>query len=313
MQFRRWFIRALLAVTVLPAFAEGAIAQTAQAGPGTSEIPRTLDGHPDMQGVWDNRWRTFLERQPGVAVGALDAAGARQLEEQQAAQFRQLPGNGNPESDQDMTTLVPVRGEYRTSLIIDPANGRVPWRPDARPIPRDLINGAVNGPEERAPSERCIATPSFPLLPLPSNGYIQIIQPPGLVLMRPEALSDLRLLVPGRTGSQETVSRWEGDNLVVETRSFAPETHWVIPMTLVGFGPATSVRETFTPVSPDEILYRFTVTDETLYSQPWTVETTWVRSPNPVLEYACHEGNYALSNILMGGRVRDAQREGASR
>ncbi|HEV7692636.1 MAG TPA: hypothetical protein VGO52_17495 [Hyphomonadaceae bacterium] len=293
---------------LLPVLFESAIAQTPAA---PASLPRTAEGHPDLQGVWEFRWRTLLTRPPGAPV-SLPPAGVGPFIERQLEVFRALPGNGNPESDTDLTTLVRVHGEYRTSLIVEPADGQIPWLPGRQPPPLTpaLMDAIVTDPEQRAPNERCIATESFPMIPIPTNNYVQIVQPPGAVVMMPEALGHVRRLAPGavRQASPDVLSRWEGDALVVESRNFTPDMRFTQPGTLVGFSPASSVVETFTPVSADEIFYRFTVTDTTLYSRPWTVETTWIRSDHSLFEYACHEGNYALTNILLGGRVREVRK-----
>jgi len=296
-----WVVRLL----ALPVLTEAAMAQPPEAEP-PSPISRMADGRPDLQGVWEFRWRTFLVRPPGAPAIARDAAEADLMVERQKTFFRALPGNGNPESDLDLTTLVRVNGEYRMSLIVDPPSGQIPWLESERmalPRPTDK---PIDDPEERAPNERCIAMQTFPVIPIPTNNYVQVIQPPGAVVMIPEALGEIRRLAPGVAREDADVSsRWEGDTLVVESRNFFPALRFTQPMTMVGFSGATSVRESFTPVSRDEILYRFTITDPTLYSHPWTVETAWVRSRERLFEYACHEGNYALTNMLQGGRARD--------
>jgi hypothetical protein len=300
-----WTLRLL----ALPFLCEAAIAQQPPAAPPAAPAPisRSADGHPNLEGVWEFRWRTFLARPPGMPA-VVDAAGARAAEAGQIAFFRSLPGNANPESDTDFTTFVRVRGEYRTSLIIDPPDGQLPWTEAARPPAGPPPDVPVNNPEERAHNERCIASAGFPVIPVPTNNYIQVIQTPDTLVFIPEALGDVRRLSPGaEPAAADVKSRWEGDTLVVETRNFGRFMRFTQPGTMVAFSPATTVRETYTPVSADEITYRFTVTDPTLHTRPWTAETTWVRSRDRLYEYACHEANYALTNMLKAGRVRDGR------
>lgn len=286
---------------LLSALSEAAIAQSPPP-PAAVTLPRTADGHPDLQGVWEFRWRTFLVRMPGTPAKLRDEADADKLVARQIAGFRAQPGNTNPESDQDVTTLLKIGGEYRSSLIVDPPDGQIPWLPGKRPGMPPM--GSVDNPEERARAERCIAMPNVPVIPIPSNSFIQVIQPPGAVVMIPEALGQIRHTVLGTQG--DVRSRWEGDTLVVESRNLTPDQRFTQPITIVGFSQATTVSETFTPVSANEIIYRYTITDPTLYARSWTAETVWARSTHRLFEYACHEGNYALANILMGSRVQDA-------
>jgi hypothetical protein len=146
----------------------------------------------------------------------------------------------------------------------------------------------------------------------PTNAYIQIVQPPGRVMIMAETMNEVRELKPGEAAKTpgfaswrgDAVSRWEGDTLVVETRNMRDEVRFA-PLTYVVLSPQSVIVERITPVSKDEFRYSYTVSDTVLYARPWSAETTYVRSAAKTYEYACHEGNYALANILSGGREAD--------
>jgi hypothetical protein len=300
-------LRKLALAVCLAASSEAAIAQSA------ATLSRTPDGHPDLQGVWESRWATMLERPPGVATLQVDPQTAAVMNQAGIKLRGNLPGAANPESDMDYTALVMVDGEYRTSLIVDPPNGRLPYTPEGLRLRRAWQPDTLDNPEERTTGERCITGGRAPLLPIPTNSYIQIVQPPGLVVVQAEAMNELRSIPIGRPGNVsafpnfmgDAAGRWEGDTLVIETTNARPDIRWSPPGSIVVVQPQTRIIERFQPVSQREIRYSFTVTDPVVYAQPWTVETTWIRSDSRVYEYACHEGNYALVNILRGGRELD--------
>lgn len=292
----------LLAPTPLIMSTEAAIAQTA------APIHRLPDGKPDLQGVWEARWRTMLERQPGVKglvmppdqVAGYLAAG-------EAGRARR-PGHSNPDSDFDMPyRMLQVRGEYRTSLIIDPPDGKMPLTDEGKRRAA-LANGdRADNPEDRLFHERCIAGQGrAPMVAPPTNAYIQIVQPPGAVMVLSEILGEVRAVRPGEpaaakpfpTFNGDADARWEGDTLVVTTRNMRDDSRFAGPFIVLMLSPQSVVEERFTPVDADSFVYRYTLSDPLLYRQPWTAETTYLRSPGRLYEFACHEGNYALTNIL---------------
>jgi hypothetical protein len=150
---------------------------------------------------------------------------------------------------------------------------------------------------------------------VPTNSYLRIIQSPGHVVLHMEALDDVRILpIGGKHGPDavldlqgDSIARWEGDMLVVETRNFRADdpVRFSPPMSVVFLSATTTVTERFNRVSDDEIVYTYTVTDPALYTRPWTAETSFVRTSARMFEYACHEANYSLTNILRGGRIAD--------
>jgi hypothetical protein len=275
--------------------------------------------HPDLHGVWESRWLTPLERPPGVDQLSVDKAKAIEV----AASIEKLlagrPAHANPDSDMDFVpALVEVNGQYRTSLVVDPTNGVIPYNADGQ----RQLNAAFertsgyDNPEERIDSERCTAgNGRAPILSPPTNAYIQFIQTSDTVVIWAEALSDLRILPLGGNlstglGGLQGVSstRWDGDTLIVETSGFRLGDDLRIMPTggAILLSPETTITERFRRMSDLELLYSFTVSDPGIYTAPWTAETVYRRTDQPVYEYACHEANHSLANILLAGRARDA-------
>lgn len=262
---------------------------------------------------------TPLERMPGADAVSVDADEARKLVAGYHEDMALRPGHANPDSDMDLTGLAPVDGKFRTSLVIAPDTGRIPFTPKAEAAIEALFSSeGLDNPEERDASERCIAGGGrAPMLVPPSNGYMQIVQTPAHLVLLSEGLNDLRI-VPfdgvkrdARITSPHGLStaHWEGDVFVVETTGFRADDTFRIapPQGILMLSPESVVVERFTPISKDEFRYRFTVSDAALYKAPWTAETTYVRTGEPLYEYACHEANYSLANMLQGGRRIDLQ------
>lgn len=302
--------RCLIAVW-LAVSTEAAIAQT-------PDLPRMADGKPDLQGVWESRWFTLFERMPGMPaeIAEEDMPGFIALGKASRAS---RPGNANPDSDiDDVPQLVKVGGTYRTSLIIDPPDGRLPFTAEGRKRANGLHLNSADQPEHRTESERCLVGQGrAPMISPPTNAYIQIVQPPGRMMIMAESMNDVRELKPGSAQVSafpsfrgDAASRWEGDTLVIETRNMRDEVRFA-PLTYVVISPQTVIVERIAPVSVTEFRYSYTVSDPVLYTRPWSAETTYVRSASKTYEYACHEGNYAMTNILRGGR--EADRRAATR
>jgi hypothetical protein len=210
-----------------------------------------------------------------------------------------------------------VVGTRRSSLIVDPPDGRIP------PLTADATTreaerrrmagrrGPADGPEDRSLWERCI-TRGMPesMLPAGYNNNIRIVQSSTHVVIFLEMIHDTRIVpLDGRphlsAGIRQWLGdargRWEGDTLVIETTNFSDRTSFR--------GARTGLRlvERFTRLDKDRLSYRFTVEDPSTWTAPWTVEVPMVRSDGNLYEYACHEGNYGLRNILRAGRVADAE------
>ena len=316
----------LLAAT--PAAAQVAEADAGDSDPWTPS--RTPWGHPDLQGIWDSKTQTPLERSAEHADRAFlteeeVAALERQTREAVGRDERAVPG-----------TVADVEGAYnnafstfhatrvvetgRTSLIVDPPDGRIPYTPEARQrvdadaARRQATRENADGPEDR-PADRCLGF-TLPCTS-PLCAFSRIVQTPDSVTLFYEAghWGGAYRTIPldGRPHAPTHVRQWHGDSrgrwedgtLVVETTNFSAEP---------GFqGASRDMRlvERLTRVEPGLLMYRATIDDPTTFTRPWTIEMTWRRGDNRqnlIFESACHEGNYALTSILAGARVLEGTR-----
>jgi len=295
-------------------------------------LPRTPDGHPDLEGVWTNATITPLER-PAALAGkpTLTDAEAAVLEKTSAQQLANVDGKSedplleaagsNGTGGYNVlfidrgSEFARVDGVKRTSLIIDPPDGKVPpYKPGKRPTMEGY--GRFDNVKERPLSERCLlgfgSTSGPPMLPVLYNNNYQIVQTPGAVMILVEMVHDARIIrINGthpppsvRQWLGDSIGHWEGDTLVVDTTNFTNKTHFR------GSSENLHVIERFTRTGPDTILYRATI-DDPVFTRPWTIEYPFVATKGPIYEYACHEGNYALADILGGARKKDAERKAA--
>jgi hypothetical protein len=319
----------LAAAISLCLFASGAYSQSA----ASTDLPRTPDGRPDLQGLWTNQTQTPLERPRELGLqGALSAEEARAYEErarqrvemsnQPSDPNRPPPSDGNTDAGYNLfwldrgTNVAVVNGEYRTSLIVDPPDGQIPFVEGDRPqglIAQWRARPGVepfDGPELRPLGERCLLAFSSssgpPMLPVMYNNNYQIVQTPDHVMILVEMVHDARVIPLNKSHSAhdterwmgESVGRWEGDTLVVETRHFHPQ------QTFRGASEHLVITERFWLENAGKIIYSVTLEDPTVFAQPWTAEIPMQRRPagEMMYEYACHEGNYAFSGILAGAR-----------
>jgi hypothetical protein len=285
--------------------------------------PRTPDGHPDLQGIWTNSTMTPLERPPQHAgKPVLSEAEAIAYEKQTLVQGNRDRRDGGADADVGRAynelffehgSLARVDNTVRTSLIVDPPEGRIPaLTPEAQKRLQAAAAEArmhpADGPENRGLAERCLfwATTGPPMLPGPYNNTYQIYQTPKYVMIMSEMIHESRIipmdgrahLPPGiRKWTGDSIGHWEGDTLVVDTTNFTSKTRFR------GSSENLHVVERFTRAGPESILYRFTIDDPTTFTKPWTGELPFLATPGPIYEYACHEGNYALADILMGARA----------
>jgi hypothetical protein len=292
------------------------------------KAPRTPWGEPDLQGVWSYANLTPLERPSGQA-------GRDRLSDEEVATVDQEARtgadrrDGTPEADlaRAYNAFWYDRGKSdgRTSLIVDPADGRLPpmtaegQRREARAAQQSAVHG-FDSYENRPLTERCITYHGVPPIPSGYNNTYQIFQTPGYVAIVDENIHDVRgIPLDGRPHLGPSIGQWNGDSrghwegetLVVETTNYSPKTVLRFP----AGGRTVHTIERFTRVAPDRIDYRFTVTDPATYVRPWTASLPLVGlSDYVVYEYACHEGNYAIANALSGARAEDrAGRTSASR
>lgn len=330
--------------------------------------PVTGQRVPDLQGTYDVATMTPLERPvefEGRAVLTADEAKAMEDYEarrQDAAAAPDDPNRGAPPVGGDTSptlsylerlwrggggvvggynqfwvamgsTVIKINGEYRTSIIVDPPDGRIPpMKASARERNRryalravapgadestagDGPQSAFDDPEARPLAERCLlgfgSTSGPPTLPnYFYNNLKQIVQTPDTVMILNEMVHDTRVirlgakhLPPGvRRWNGDSIGRWDGQTLLVDTTNFTDKTQFQ------GSSDKLHVVERFTKVDEKTILYRFTVEDPETWDRPWTGEYPWVKTDEMIFEYACHEGNHALENVLRGARA--AEREG---
>ena len=305
-------VLALLPLLVVP------VAALAQVSGETGVGLVTAWGAPDLSGVWDTRGMTPLERPEQFAEQAF-------LTDEQAARFeRETIARRN---DDDITHTVHSKewldygnelyADKRTALIVDPADGRVPpltaegrRRADVRRAER-AARGPADAAEDRSLFERCL-TRGLPtvMLPGPYNGNVQILQTPNEVAILTEMIHEVRIVpLDGRPHLPAAVRQWmgdsrgwwEGETLVVETTNFTAHTPFR------GSGANLQLQERFTRVAADTVEYEFTVTDDTTWQQPWSAAFPLTRTDGLVYEYACHEGNYALRNILSYARAEEVE------
>ena len=289
----------------------------------------TPDGHPDLQGVWNFSTATPMERPEDLAGQATltqeeAAAWEQQLAEQRAAN----------ESEREDAPLGARLGysvriwfehghtlsEQRTSLVIDPPDGRIPpVRPEvaARAELRNLLRGRhAHGPEDRGASERCLLgfNSGPPMTPSAYNNNVQLFQTADHVVILNEMVHNARIVpldgrphLPAHLKQWVGDSRasWDGDTLVIETRNFLGET------SLRGSSANLHLVERFRRADPDTLVYEFTVNDPTSWTGPWTAQVLMARTDEPLYEYACHEGNYSMPSSLSGARAMEAREAAA--
>jgi hypothetical protein len=299
--------------------------------------PRTPDGQPDLQGFWTNSTYTPLQRPKGVTKELYTPEELADIVKRAAERESQETVPGTPADvhyDEAQFGLNRSQSTYarnlRTSLIVDPPDGRIP------PMTAEALKRAAELAEAKKRrggyfdtvqnmdfDDRCIimAGTAPPML---SPGYMsnyQIVQAPGYVMILVERIHDARIIpLDGRPHPPNSVrqwtgisrGRWEGNTLVVESRNFNSKRPGVGVEVMAGlaFTGATEdmrVTEWFTRVDADTILYRFTVEDEKTWTRPWTAELPMVKlqPQGPLFEHACHEGNYGLRNTLAGARAEE--------
>ena len=323
----------LLACVLLTPFPVVGQAQSAASTASDSwTVPRTPDGQPDLQGVWDYRTLTPLERPS-------ELTGKETFTDDEAARFQQEAlANRNADRRDGATTPFgfgsdverayndfwwdygkTLTEDKRTSLIVDPPDGRVPYTPEARERATarfaTFFGSVPAGPEDRSLWERCL-TLGVPRLSGAYNNNYQIVQTAGYVAILAEMIHETRIIPLGdrphiplgdrphigsaiRQWLGDSRGRWEGDTLVIDTTNFSDKTN---------FSEAREnlhLVERFTRVDEDTLLYEVTVDDPTAFERPWTFVLPATKNESRIYEYACHEGNYGMVNLLAGARAED--------
>jgi hypothetical protein len=281
--------------------------------------PRAADGHVDFQGIWKNSNLTPLERPQEFTQLAITAADAARLQ----AEYLVPAGGPNQPDDPGRAledrSFEPIRGELRSSQIIDPADGKIPWNEAYKEKPAALRHAALSAfdnPEQRPPLERCLgSTGAPPMQPNPEGNFYQFVQTRDTTVIVSEVSHDARIVRMNSMHSPAAITSWLGDSigwwekdtLVVETKHFA--SHSAVRMNsryLFLVSPQTTVIERFTRVSDQELNYVFSISDPNYYTRSWTGETHLLRSRDRLFEVACHEGNYSMRNILEAARAQNA-------
>lgn len=308
-------------------------------------LPRTSDGKPDLQGIWTNATQTPLQRPTefgNIGFLTLEQTQAQEAQWRQRISDRAQPSdpnrsappasnNNNPGGYNNFwvdrgTNVIEINGEYRTSIIVDPENGRIPYREDGRGknllAQLRALPGVNNfdGPELRPLGERCLlafgSSSGPPMMPVMYNNNYQIVQTEDYVMILVEMVHDARIIRiedSHRTDFAkwmgDSVGHWEGGTLVVQTVGLHPmQSRW-------GFTDQVKVTERFDLIEDNKIRYHFTVEDPEVYTRAWSGEVAMNRRPqdsDQIYEYACHEGNYAFPGILGGARRLEAEQAAAN-
>ena len=296
--------------------------------------PRTAWGQPDLQGVWNTNFVLPLEAPPGGAPLVLPEAEARAYVRQLADGIRSLkafeqdPEVADLSHSSEAAGLGVVRGQRRTRQIVQPADGRLPVTAAARRtinfVETTLRNSTeapfpTDGPEQRPNWERCLVGQGQPPVAIVTEiNPRQILQTPEAVVILSEYGPDLRVIpfttahdnAPARASPLgDPIAHWEGDTLVIETTGL-PGKDTVRPLPTLLVSPAAKVVERYTRVGPKALLYQYTVIDPQTYTAPWLAEYELALTPQPLFEFACHEGNYSLPNILAGARQKERAARG---
>jgi len=320
----------LLVAAAAGAACAGAGGAAAGGGEAAYTVPRTPDGHPDLQGFWTNTTYTPLERPAGITKAFYSQAEAAEIEKKAAAvEGEQTEPGTAADVHYDFTQFQLDRSQggvasnVRTAMIVDPPDGRLPplteegtRRSAARAEARKRAGGQYDAIQNMALSVRCILMDRAgpPMLPGAYNNNYQIIQTRDHVMILVEMIHDARIIpLDGRPAVDSRVQqwmgssrgRWEGDTLVVETTNFTPKTAFR------GSTERMRLVERFTRTAEDTIEYRFTVEDASMWTRPWTAELPMKKTIGPLFEHACHEGNYGAANILAG--VRADEKRAAAR
>ena len=320
----RFFI-VLVAVLIAPSLT---LAQS-----GNTDMPlRTPNGHPDISGIFTFRTLTPLER-PAALEGqdTLSAEDAAQFEASERVRLnRDLfdPVDGAPSAGYQSRAEggvlsynefwyergIELTSDKRTSLVIDPPEGRIPYTPEFRTANRirrlNLRNGFADHYTDRSLGDRCLmgSNSGPPMRPGSYNNNVHIFQTPNYVALLNEHIHNVRIIpidrdhldVPQWVGSSR--GHWEGETLVVETTNFARATNFS------GSSEDTHLIERFTRLDSDTVMYEFTIEDPNNYTRPFTVAIPFRRTDGVLFEYACHEGNYGMTGIMAGARRLNTQK-----
>jgi len=323
---------AILAVTIVvlalmpaPAAAQGAANAKTSAPAKNWTPPRTPDGQPDLQGVWNFATVTPLERPKEFAnkpVLTEEEAAAYEKREVTRMNVDLNKREGDPGTYNEFWWEhgSKIQADRRTSLVIDPPDGRIPsLTPEAQKRVAAANTAAIRARRDRPDSiedftirDRCILYRPIPATPTQNNNNFRIVQSRNSVAILQEEIHETRIIpLDGRPhiGSSirqwngDSRGHWEGDTLVVETTNFTDQTDFH------GANVNLRVVERLTRAAPDRIDVEFTVTDPTTWTRPWTAKVNYWKNEDGLFEYACHEGDYAVKHILLNARAADAAKK----
>ncbi|MCW8195888.1 hypothetical protein F6455_13925 [Proteobacteria bacterium 005FR1] len=328
------FARLPLTLAILGAVGISGCASTATSDATSYQAPRTEFGHPDLRGVWNFSSNTPLQRPEKYGDRQfLTREEVQQIHEEEVAQREATDGQTRPGSvggyNQVWVESLAQGENLRTSLIVDPPDGRLPAltkdavvhrgglgpdSPGERPVRFRVGGVGKDGPEDRGLSERCLMgfNSGPPFMPSMYNNNVQIFQTAQHVVIMTEMIHDARIVpIDGRPHLPEEIQQWsgdsrgywDGDTLVVKTRNFTDKTQ---SFGSAGIGSNLQLTEYFTRTADDQVEYKFTIDDPTTYTAPFTVLVPMVPVDGQLFEYACHEGNYGMVNILQGARKEEA-------
>jgi hypothetical protein len=324
----------ILATIGMPLLFSPLKAQTAVKAnqPTARTVPRTAWGHPDLQGTWSNTTTTPVERPDDLANK--DVLSGEELQKRDAevaarVSFDRPTQQGNTGAYNEFW-MERGRLNNRTSLVIDPPDGKLPaltetGRKRAEALAEARRLRPADSWKDRSAYDRCI-TRSMPGAMMPGfyNHNYQILQTPGYVAILVEMIHDVRIIPldgrPHLNGNLrlwlgDSRGRWDGDTLVVDTTNVNDEVFETRTLAFALFGVGQNVRltERFTRLDADTIDYQFTVDAPTVYTRPWTLSIPMAKISGPIFEYACHEGNYAMPHILAGARAEEKAAEAAAK
>jgi hypothetical protein len=311
-------------LTAIPAAGQQPPAATADGAAAPYAVPRTPDGQPDLQGFWTNATYTPLERPEGVTKEfytpeEFDAI----IQQREEREFEETTPGTTADVHYDFTQFALRRSQstlarnLRTSLIVDPPDGRIPAmtaegekRNADRAAARKAMGSLTDSVQNMSIGSRCIIMGGSgpPLMDAGYNANYQIVQAPGYVMILTEMIHDARIIpIDGGPQPPDNVrqwigfsrGRWEGDTLVVETTNFNGKNPFR------GSSEDMRVTERFTRVADGAIVYRFTIEDPSTWTRPWTAEERLQATDGPIFEHACHEGNYGITNTLAGARAAE--------
>ncbi len=334
--------------------AENSPADAAKNSASGYQVPRNAQGHPDFQGNWDFRTLTPLERPEELGDKAVFTAEEEEAFRQKALYINDTDNKKDLNLPAEVDVQIPynsfwldfgteMSGDRRTSLIVDPSNGRLPELTPAavelakinadRILPiRGFFSIGLDefrppGPESLGLSERCLVgfNAGPPLMPSSYNNLVRIVQSPGYVVFFTEMIHDARIIpidgqphLPSEMAQWSGDSRghWEGDTLVIETTNFNSNVpSYQLPLNLaaldksgpVGLGENLHLTEKLTRTSDSRLIYEYTVDSPSAFTKPFTVVISMKATDDQIFEFACHEGNHAIPGILRGARTMEQE------